>query len=54
MIFTCDHCRYLFKGSADDTVCPDCGKPAVRPSTAKEEKEFWKFQKEFHPEDFPK
>ena len=38
MIYTCDTkcCHFIFFGSAETRVCPDCGKHSIRPSTLEE------------------
>lgn len=50
MIFTCDHCRYLFEADIKECRCPDCGKLRIRPAGFAEKMEYWKLQAEFHPE----
>ena len=56
MIYTCDTkcCHFIFFGSAETRVCPDCGKHSIRPSTLEECAAFFRRQIEFaqeHPTD---
>jgi len=41
MIYACDHCRFIFNRAGEVSVCPNCGKPAVR-EASKDEKEEYK------------
>lgn len=43
MIYTCDTkcCHFIFFGSAETRVCPDCGKHSIRPSTLEERAAFF-------------
>lgn len=50
MIYLCKDCHYLFQSSEPAERCPDCGKVYIRPANEKEQKEFWNYQHEFHPE----
>lgn len=54
MIYKCKNCSFLFESDLIITQCPDCGKAAARPAEESECEEYWKFQKEFHPERFSK
>ena len=49
MIYTCDAkcCHFIFFGSAETRVCPDCGKHSIRPSTLEERAAFFRRQIEF-------
>ena len=49
MIYTCDTkcCHFIFFGSAETRVCPDCGKHSIRPSTLEERAAFFRRQIEF-------
>lgn len=44
MIYTCDTkcCHFIFFGSAETRVCPDCGKHSIRPSTLEERAAFFR------------
>ena len=44
MIYTCDTkcCHFIFFGSAETHVCPDCGKHSIRPSTLEERAAFFR------------
>lgn len=49
MIYTCDTkcCHFIFFGSTETRVCPDCGKHSIRPSTLEERAAFFRRQIEF-------
>lgn len=38
MIYICENkgCHFVFFGSEQPPVCPDCGKPHIRPATLEE------------------
>ena len=42
MIYTCNHCRFIFSRVGKTENCPDCGKPNVREASDKEKEEFQK------------
>lgn len=50
-VCTCDACRYTFTADTIPGSCPDCGKPAVRPATESEIREYHKIQEELREEE---
>ena len=39
-LYTCDHCRYIFRYPLKPQACPDCGREAVRQATPKETEDY--------------
>jgi len=48
MIYACDKCHFIFERVGKVDACPDCGKPAVREASKKEQAEYRMIRQEMN------